>query len=267
MESLRLLLLVLMSQIEVQGPSQEVPMEYHQQVSSLVSEVQSQKGRIEQLMTMVQDLQHSHHRPSPTVTHTSPESQQSSESKGAHLRCDIGTGMGCRGGRVFGRSLQSTKVSSSSISSKPFGGWSKPSSTRSQCAKDTNNDTGRWTPIGQYPSRPTTGSDTHDNGKLGKQEDQLGQEASPESLLPSVRGRSTISSLAPTSTEPECCNERFSGILPSSGESRSPGRQSCSSPKLKQQCPSLCQKVYSQVLTIDTVEEANWITLFQGNLS
>ena len=201
-----------------------------------------------------------------SASDTSPESQQSSESKGANLRCDVGIGMGChRGRRVFGRSLQPSKVSSSSISSKPFGGWSKPSSTRSQCAKDTDNDTGRWTPIGQYPSRPTTGSDTHDNGKLGKQENQLGQEASPESLLPSVRGRSTISSLATTSSEPECSNERFSGILPSSGESRSPGRQSCSSPKLKQQCPSLCQKVYSQVLTIDTVEEANWITFSEGN--
>ena len=66
MESLRLLLLVLMSQFEVHSPSQEVSLEYHQQVSNLVSEVQSQRGRIDQLMTLVQDMHHTHRRAVPT---------------------------------------------------------------------------------------------------------------------------------------------------------------------------------------------------------
>jgi hypothetical protein len=54
MESLRLLLVILMSQLEVRAPDQEIATDHAQVLSNLLNEVQSQKGRIEQLSKMLQ---------------------------------------------------------------------------------------------------------------------------------------------------------------------------------------------------------------------
>eukprot|EP00435_Cladocopium_sp_Y103_P018863 s1565_g4.t1 len=54
MESLRLLLVILMSQLEVRAPEQEIALDHAQVLSSLLNEVQSQKDRIEQLSRMLQ---------------------------------------------------------------------------------------------------------------------------------------------------------------------------------------------------------------------
>eukprot|EP00435_Cladocopium_sp_Y103_P010502 s4711_g2.t1 len=54
MESLRLLLVILMSQLEVRAPDQEIATDHAQVLSNLLNEVQSQKGRIEQPSKMLQ---------------------------------------------------------------------------------------------------------------------------------------------------------------------------------------------------------------------
>ena len=54
MESLRLLLVILMSQLEVRAPDQEIATDHAQVLTSLLSEVQNQKNRIEQMSKMLQ---------------------------------------------------------------------------------------------------------------------------------------------------------------------------------------------------------------------
>eukprot|EP00434_Breviolum_minutum_P008876 symbB.v1.2.007827.t1/scaffold463.1/size291460/8 len=54
MESLRLLLIVLMNSFELTNPNQEIPLEHVQQMNQLLTEVQGQRQRIEELTHLIQ---------------------------------------------------------------------------------------------------------------------------------------------------------------------------------------------------------------------
>ena len=201
-------------------------------------------------------------------TNNNGSKHQPNGATGSELRDPIRTGMGHRGARCGGVSrgdIQPAKVTSSKIPSQSNGGRAKSSSTKSFCTKGINGFGARkWTPISQSSSRTSTGIDPYDDGKLGKQEDQLGQKALPNTLLPSVRGGPGLQCMASSSSEPESSNERFPCILPSSGESRDPSRRSGTPSIVDHFTKSLCDEVYPKVLTIDNLEEANWMTISIG---
>lgn len=68
MESLKLLLVVLMSLIEIRNPEQEVPQETANNVVQLLTEVRTQRGHIEEIARILNDRESQRSQPAPVMS-------------------------------------------------------------------------------------------------------------------------------------------------------------------------------------------------------